>query len=144
MPTLRATFGEALLRAHRALLGDLRALDEAVRLAAQESLADLRTHLETTRCHLTQHFAFEEQNGYLDSVLKLQPHLGRAVQHLLEEHRKLSASLGAIAAEAGSAPALSEGLREQVRAWVKQVRRHERRENSLVQDAFTIDLTAED
>ena len=144
MSLLRATFGEALLRAHRALLGDLRALEEGVRPGGKESLSALRTDLEATRLHLAEHFAFEEQNGYLDSVRKLQPYLERAVQLLLEEHRELSASLRTLAAEAESAPALAEGLREKVRAWVQQVRRHERREDSLVQDAFNIDLTGED
>src|SRR5437868_1441224 len=79
MPRLRATFGDALLRAHRALLKDLTKLREAAQGASTERPADLVAHLDLVRADIQEHFRFEEQNGYMASVLALQPHLERTI-----------------------------------------------------------------
>jgi hypothetical protein len=144
MAQLRATYGEALLRAHRNLLKDLRKLREAVQAAAVGRPSDFAARLEATRADVLEHFHFEEQNGYMASVLELHPHLKRAAEHLQEEHGRLLGALDELIAEARSAPALSEGFGEKVLDWVQSVQRHERSENALVQDAFNLDLSAED
>jgi hypothetical protein len=46
--------------------------------------------------------------------------------------------------EVRSAPAVTDELRQKVLDWPQSVRRHERRENVPVQDAFNLDLAAED
>ena len=140
MAQLLATYGEALLRTHRALLRDLQALQAEVRGGE-----DLSTWLDRTRGHLAAHFRFEEENGYLASVLQRAPHLERAVQHLGVEHGELLRSLDALRVEGRSAGcACPAALRTKVEEWVRRVRKHERSENVLVQDAFNVDLTAED
>jgi hypothetical protein len=135
---------EALGRAHAALLNDLRQLAEAVRPASAEGLPDLRAGLDATRRHILEHFRFEEQNGYLDAVRKREPRLDRTVAQLAEEHRQLAESLDALIARAGAATHLDDTLREVVRGWIGRVRRHERCENDLVQDAFDSDIGPED
>jgi hypothetical protein len=144
MAPLRATFGEALLRAHRGLLKDLRKLRDAVRAASAGRHPDFAALLEATRADVLEHFRFEEQNGYMASVLEIQPHLKRTAEHLQEEHGRLRESLDGLVAEARSAAARTDEFRQKVLAWLQRVRRHEHSENALVQDAFNLDLSAED
>jgi hypothetical protein len=144
MPKLQATFGDALLRAHRALLRDLQALQKATQPRREGQPAELAACLDRTRDDLAEHFRFEEENGYLGAVLQLHPHLARVVGRLAEEHGELLRCLDALRAEARSAAGAGDVPREKVIRWIRSVRLHERRENILVQDAFCLDLSAED
>jgi len=144
MRNTNQTVAEALSRAHAALLEDLRRLEEAASAASEESLAWLRGRLDATRMHIGEHFRFEEQNGYLDVVSKREPRLDRAIQQLVEEHRQLAQALDFVVAEVKAATGLDDKLREEVRGWVKRVRQHEAREDRLIQDAFNLDIGAED
>jgi hypothetical protein len=137
-------FGDALLRAHRSLLKDLRKVRDAAQATSPEGPAGLADLLEATRADILKHFRFEEQNGYMASVLEAQPHLERAARHLQEEHGQLLRSLDELIGATRSAAALTDDLREKVANWAQSVQRHERSENALVQDAFNLDLAAED
>jgi DNA-binding transcriptional ArsR family regulator len=139
-----SSVAEALSRAHAAVLEDLRKLEEASRGASPEGLAELRARLGGTHTHLSEHFRFEEQNGYMDTVRKREPRLERAIQLLAEEHGQLTRALDALLREAGTATSLDDTFREEVQGWVQRVRQHEARENDLVQDAFVLDIDAED
>jgi hypothetical protein len=141
--------GEALRKAHGALLADLRELEQAVRptsLAGQpgKSLAELRARLGATHAHVTEHFRFEEQDGYMEVVRKREPRLERTIEQLADEHRRLRESLDALIAEAKAAKDLGESLREKILAWIERVRQHEIRENKLVQTTFNLDIIGED
>jgi hypothetical protein len=141
---LRATYGAALLRTHRALLKSLHALRAAAQAATEERLPALLACLDTTRDRLAEHFRFEEQNGYLASVLEHQPHLERAVRRLAEEHSELLRCLDELRTEARARPVQLAGLRHQISRWIQRVARHERSEDVLVQDAFIVDLNGAD
>jgi hypothetical protein len=104
----------------------------------------LRARLDATHRHIMEHFRFEEQNGYMDTVRKREPRLERSIEHLAEEHWQLAQSLNALIEQARSATSCDQAFRDQVRTWVEQVRQHEVRENELVQDAFNLDIGAED
>jgi hypothetical protein len=144
MLAMHATYGDALLRAHRALMTDLRQLRETAFGAGDDRPAEVASHLDGLRGVLREHFQLEEEDGYMGAVLTLHPHLDRMVEHLHGQHRELLGGLGSLLAEARAAPALTAQLRAKVEAWVGQVRRHERSENLLIQDAFNLDLAAED
>lgn len=131
-------------RAHRALLEDLRTLEEDVGPESAANLAEFRTRLGATYTHVCEHFRFEEQNGYMDEVMKREPRLQRIVQVLGEEHRDLRQSLDALCGDIRLAASVDDAFREKVRQWIQRVRHHETRENELVQDAFNCDLAAED
>jgi predicted nucleic acid-binding Zn-ribbon protein len=135
---------EALNQAHVALLADLRELEQAVRSCSGEGLAELRARLGAAHAHITEHFRFEEQNGYMDAVTKREPRLERTIQQLAEEHGQLRQSLDALIGKARAATSLSDTLREEVREWIERVRRHEIRENDHVRDAFNLDIGVED
>jgi hypothetical protein len=129
---------EALARAHKALSEDLQGLE------APGPAAEMAARLERAQTHLAEHFRFEEQNGYMDGVLKVRPQAERAVRELLQEHRDLARGLGTLLATAKAGRAEPESLAEQVREWVKAVRRHEADETRLVEETFNQDLAAED
>ena len=135
---------EALGRAHEALLADLRELEQAADPSSGEGLVGLRARLGEARVHLTEHFRFEEENGYMDAVRAREPRLERTIQQLAEEHSQLKRSLDALIGDVRAATNLSDTLRDEIREWIDCVRRHEVRENDLVQDAFDLDIAAED
>jgi len=143
MNSTETRIAEALRRAHDALLDDLRKLEEAVRPVSAERLAELRVQLGATHAHITAHFRFEEQNGYMNAVRKREPRLDRAIQLLAQEHRQLAEALNGLLKVCGAATSLEDTLRQQVRTWIQSVRQHEAREDDLVQEAFNLDIGAE-
>ncbi len=135
---------EDLVQAHGKLFADLRELDKALAASSAAEPSMLRQRLEAARLHLAEHFRLEEQNGYMGDVGQREPRLERTIQRLAGEHSQLlqllDALIGAAAATAGQENALPEA----VHRWVKRVRQHEIRENNVIQDAFDLDLGAED
>jgi hemerythrin-like domain-containing protein len=127
-----------------ALLEDLRHLEEAVRSDSKKDMAALRACLSATRAHVAEHFRMEEQNGYMDVARQREPRLERAINGLATEHSHLRHGLDALIDESEKAANLGNTFRENVRKWIEQVRRHETRENDLVQDAFNLDIGPED
>jgi hypothetical protein len=144
MKTFRISATEALHRAHAALLKDLGTLEEVARPTSVKGLAKLRTRLRATRAHITKHFRFEEQEGYMDAVRKREPRLERTIRQLAEEHHELAQSLEALIGDVEGATRVEGKFCDHIRSWVERVRRHERRENGLVQNAFGLDIGAED
>lgn len=144
MATRYRSVAEALNRAHVALRKDLGKLEEAARPDSGEGAAALRKRLAATRTHVTEHFRFEEESGYLDGVRKREPRLERAAQQLEEEHRALAQTLDALVEEAQVDAGVGDAFRARLREWLERLRKHEARENELVQDAFNLDIGAED
>lgn len=144
MAKTEISIAEALSRAHQALRNDLRTLEESVDSASGQDLPPLRAHLGTARTHLLEHFRFEEKNGYMDKVRKDAPRLEREIDRLAGEHRQLAQALDALIEKANEGRDLSPPLRDEVRHWIASVMRHEAREDELVQDAFNLDISAED
>jgi hemerythrin-like domain-containing protein len=136
METPEQTFVEALHQEHSDLFRELQKLEEAVGSGSAESLVGLGTGLGNVRTHLTNHFRFEEQGGYMAPLLKEEPRFGAVVRELLDEHRQLAQTLDALIQELRAAPGSRDVFRERVRAWVSHVRQHESRENNLVQEAY--------
>src|SRR4051812_33388879 len=120
MLQLRATFGDGLLQSHRVFLENLQAL-RSVRSAPGAPPAELVRCLDVTRAQLAEHFRFEEENGYLASVVEVHPHLGRAVERLAQDHRELLRRLDELRAEAQGVRAVDDGLREKIRKWAQKV-----------------------
>jgi hypothetical protein len=141
MTTKENTIAKALCRAHAALIEDLRKLREA---AEAGDIEEVRARLRATQKHIAEHFRFEEQGGYMDTVKKREPRLGHVIGQLHDEHRLLAQSLHGLIGEARASTTVSEAFRDKVRAWIEQVHAHEEREDKLVQDAFNLDLSAED
>jgi hemerythrin len=144
MHKTKPSVAEALHRALAAVLKDLQNLEQASASTRNEGLAELCCLLEATRKHITKHFRFEEEDGYMDVIREREPRLERTIQELAEEHGQLAQSLDLLIWEAQKSTSLGDELRREVHDWVDRIRRHEVRENNLVQDAFNQDVTAED
>ncbi|MBI3407811.1 MAG: hemerythrin domain-containing protein [Planctomycetes bacterium] len=144
MTDTETALASALRTAHSQLLRDLRALEDSVRLAAKSGFDDLHDRLAATYNHVQKHFRLEEENGYLDAVKKIGPHLERSIEGLRREHKKLTEDLAKLIDESGSQTETDDSLRQRMLSWVNEVRQHETKENDLIQDAFNLDLAAED
>jgi hypothetical protein len=134
----------ALAEAHRALLKDLDDLERFAELSVPAEPAKVCGRLKALCAHLGKHFRFEEQSGYMQTVLARAPHLERRVQRLRQEHDELWGSLATLITQAGELPAGGDEFRQALRAWVEQVRDHETRENVLVEDTFNTEVAAGD
>jgi hypothetical protein len=135
---------EEIIEAHASLNEDLKRLEEAALPAAGRERWELAAQLRATRADLVEHFRLEEHGGYMDSVRQREPRLERTVEELAAEHRQLLQALDRLLDQAG-APAGDAGtFGAEVRAWVASVRRHEGREINLVQEAFSVDISADD
>lgn len=143
MQTRQSTLAETHSQAHTTLSEDLRGLELASRANSPEDRAQLLDRLQYTHNQVVEHFRFEEQNGYMEAVRKRQPRLERTIQELAMEHRELTHALEELAAQARSASPDDE-IRQKIREWLARIRHHETQENELVQDAFNLDIAAED
>jgi hemerythrin-like domain-containing protein len=130
--------------AHTSLLQDLRQLEETAATSPLGQLSELSAALEKAQTHVREHFRFEEENGYMDSVRKREPRFERTIQQLVDEHQRLLRSLERLIGQANKASRLVDVLFEKVRGWMEKVRQHEARETELVQNAFNNDISAED
>jgi iron-sulfur cluster repair protein YtfE (RIC family) len=144
MKKVGPTIADALGRAHDALRVDLQKLENAIRPVSGTSLAQLRRCLARTRTHVLMHFQLEEQNGYMEVIRKREPRLERPIQQLAEEHQQLAKTLDALVLQVDAAAFVGDLLREEIRTWIERIRQHEIRENEFVQEAFDLDISAED
>jgi hemerythrin-like domain-containing protein len=140
----RPNVAESLRDAHATLLADLRQLEAATQPPSPEDQSELLTRLRSMRKHVTEHFRFEEQNGYMDAVRKRQPRLERTIEELATEHRELSQVLEDLIAQGVAAASSHDGFCNKIAQWIARLRKHETRENELVQDSFNLDIAAED
>src|SRR5215467_7720996 len=100
MGTSEQSFAEALHQAHTDLFRDIQQLEEAVHSGSQKDPTTLGAHLRKVQTHLTEHFQFEEQGGYMAPLLKEEPRFAQVVKELLDEHRQLAQSIEALIREA--------------------------------------------
>jgi hypothetical protein len=130
------SFAEALKEAHTDLLRDLLELERAAGSETRGGPEELAARLGKVRAHLTEHFRFEEEGGYMAPVLKEEPKFTRVAEELLAQHGQMAQALDELLEEIARVRTWQDALRERLRAWVGQVRQHESRENKLVQEAF--------
>lgn len=138
------SLADALAQAHTVLMKDVGELETLARAQTGQTVTDLGISLAKLQQHLADHFRFEEQNGYMDAVLKRDPHQDRIIQHLQTDHRQLAQDLQELLREAGSSKSIAGGLGEKVLTWIHHLRAHEGRETRLVQEVFNVDAPAED
>jgi hemerythrin-like domain-containing protein len=96
MDTPAKSFADALQEAHTDLLRDLQELERAVGAGSGVGPKDLGARLEHARKHLTDHFHFEEEGGYMAPVLKEEPRFEPVAQELLAEHGQMAKALEAL------------------------------------------------
>ena len=142
MAKVQRAGAEGLRQAHARLRKDLGELEAAARAPAGAAAPALGALLRRARAHLAEHFRFEEENGNMGAGLLRDSKQGRHAEQLRDEHCHLFASLESLLDSAGQVGAGAVGAK--VLEWVAAGRRHEEREDALVQDDFTVDTGTED
>lgn len=111
-------------------------------LASARQESAIASMVDDLTDYLKTHFDAEERpGGFFDAVVADAPRHAGPVAELREEHSRLLEQLatirGAIHAPYGEA---TEAVLAETAAFVRAMRHHERREASLLQDAFTRDF----
>ena len=108
---------------------------------ASNSAAALRA-LESLEEGLVQHFRYEEQGGFFDAMLQEAPNLSERLLELQGQHAELIEQVRLIVDGANSVDASNPTwlpVFEALRAFVREIRRHENAEDALVADSLFTD-----
>jgi len=108
-------------------------------------IRELKGAINTFRAKLSDHFAFEEEEGggYLQGVLAARPTLKRKVERLRSDHEVILAALGELVMPTSESESC-ETLKARFVDAIRYLRRHELEELDLLQDATTRDLGTTD
>jgi iron-sulfur cluster repair protein YtfE (RIC family) len=117
----------------------------AARTATVEEVGHLLGQLGD---RLVKHFSHEEEGGYFADALSHAPQLIAKANQLLAQHPKMCAQVRTFVTEIGPPASPTEvWWRETARrfaAFRDELLGHERRENALLQEAYTRDLGSHD
>jgi len=103
---------------------------------AHEKLTELRRHLR-------DHFAQEEQGGFLEEAVTRVPRLGRRMESILRQHPPLLAELDSLTAALANFrldPADWHEIGQHFETFISHLQAHERSENAVVQEGYNEDL----
>jgi iron-sulfur cluster repair protein YtfE (RIC family) len=135
-----------VLAEHRDLFNLMHSVQSAF-AAAGPPTAEWRAHvaesLHDLRDHLGDHFAQEEQGGFLEEAMTRVPRLSSAVRSIVAQHPALLTeldrvieTLGIVTAGADSWPRAAQAFE----AFANRMTAHERSENAVVQEGYNEDL----
>ena len=149
---LTHAYANAIKCEHR----DLAALAHRLQMAVTEATSkgwpepaakDIVDHLQQLENCLANHFAREEEGGFLEEATAGAPRFGHEVERLLEEHKELLADVRMLVAmgrkhcaSATQTATAWDSFGTKLTATIKQLLNHETRENSLLQHAFNVEL----
>ena len=131
-PTARTDNGRLKDRADR-----VRLLCSSLPMRSTRRSQYLHRELSVLKRLLSEHFDFEESDGYLTELIARRPSLLPEARRLLQEHREL---LHAVNTALDSSPLDFDAMATASLAAVEQFERHERAENLLLQRAYCDDL----
>ncbi|HWB12285.1 MAG TPA: hemerythrin domain-containing protein [Gemmataceae bacterium] len=106
---------------------------------SHDAAREARTAIEALERRLRQHFAQEEEGGYLEQALAAAPRLSRPAAELLRQHPAMLAQAStalSTAREAVSDSTRWSVLKQQVEELMSALVGDERSESAIVQEAF--------
>jgi hypothetical protein len=128
---------------HKALKALLAKIDETLG-QRQATVAEATRLLNQLGNHLMAHFALEESGGYFTEAVLHAPHLAGRSKALMDQHdRFLTAARALIAPTGEGADSWWEETRRRFAGFQQELLRHERSEDSLLQEAYVDDLGSE-
>jgi len=136
---------DAVVEQHRRLRELLSQIQTALD-QRQIGMAEVGDLLARLGDQLIRHFALEESGGYLCEALLHAPQLVRRANDLLAQHPKMARQARSLAAE----PVAAAGgdwwgeTHQRFTAFAHELREHERREDRLLQEAYTHETHASD
>lgn len=104
---------------------------------------EVRDSLRGLRDHLAEHFAKEEQGGFLEESVARMPRLGCAVAAIMKQHPVLLAELDKVLVALSSSGDQADSWRQAGRdfeAFATHMLAHERSENAVLQEGYNEDL----
>jgi hypothetical protein len=136
---------EKVLREHedlRRVLAELRGLaDRIVREpGGRDAPRALLDGVEALRSRLAAHFLHEEESGLPNALADRLPHVADRADMLRGEHFFILEDLQSLVNEAHRSLLVGEELGVRARQVLLRIARHEERETSLIQQAFTSDI----
>jgi len=135
-----------VLAEHRDLFHLLLSVRSALAAAGPptpERRSDVLESMHHLRDHLADHFAQEEQGGFLEEAITRVPRLSAAVRSILGQHPGLLADLDRLIGDLGSSADHPEAWGRASRdfeAFSARMTAHERSENAVVQSGYNEDL----
>lgn len=127
-----------LLAAHQELMRqitDLRSFWHGSNDSGCPNGHELADRVVNVRDLLEQHFAMEEDGGYLHAVLEFAPQFAERAEQLCRQHQEFLATLTRIEVRLRNPNAWNQ-VREEFETFLQEIQEHEHRENSMVQTAF--------
>lgn len=145
MPDLSPEY-DLLLEEHRELIAKIAEFSqwwEEVDELGVPRFAEMGDRLQSLRDLLVRHFADEEAGGYLAGVLEVAPRFSREIEELQPQHGELLATLDDFIPRLKSdTPPFGswQATWHEFDAFLADLRRHEGRENAVVQSAYGLDI----
>lgn len=102
--------------------------------------------LAELRDQLAMHFALEEAYGYFDDPVSVAPHLSEQAESLRMQHSELYEEISLLAETAQNISRRnsdSRGIRQVAHGFLKfnsRLQAHEKNENELIMQAYTVDI----
>jgi hemerythrin len=137
---------EAVLEGHRTLRGLIGQIDEALakKTATIAEVSDLLARLGD---QLIKHFALEEEGGYFAEALTHAPQLVARANALLAQHPKMHDQARSLIVDLMPDQGRDQWWQEtgaRFQAFKAELLKHERHEDTLLQEAYTQDLGSHD
>jgi iron-sulfur cluster repair protein YtfE (RIC family) len=137
---------ENIQREHEALRESIAHIHQL--LAAHNTPGDeLATQLHRLHTALVEHFWHEEHEGFFDEVVSQAPRLTPQAHKLCAEHQEMlhtASELSRFASAGAGSETWWRELNSRFHVFSKQLMHHEGEENSLLQQAFQVDIGAHD
>ncbi len=125
------------------LMSSVRSAFAAETASTPDRQAVLLSMLHQLRDHLHDHFAQEEEGGFLEEAVTRMPRLSAAVRSILRQHPDLLAELDRVIGvlESATVPAESwSQASDAFEVFSAHMAAHERSENAVVQEGYNEDL----
>lgn len=133
---------------HRELCGLVNDVEKSLDLAehgnwSKATTAALLEMAEHLTSHMEQHFAREEEGGYLEEALLFAPEFRDRADELLSQHKQMRDQLSGLLAatvKLGPGDPRWPAMAEKLRQFLDDVLAHEAAENQILQRAFNTGL----
>lgn len=135
-----------LLGQHRDLHARLLALRAdfvAAHASGQVPVQAVRDRLQELRDHLCDHFAQEEQGGFLEESIARMPRLAAAAREVMADHPRLLAEIDALLERLPVRDIRGEAwdvVADRFSAFTDHLLAHERNENAVIQQGYNEDF----
>lgn len=139
-PALLALRADSLYETHALLrreVDELRVRCDSLTGVADSVPSNIVSLVRQLRDTLREHFRLEELNGYMRSVVALDPRFSMLTEKLRQQHAMLLEQLEQLLGT-------SRLTRDQIEGFLTELESHEHAENALVQNAFDTDLATGD